>query len=575
MTDERPDALGRSKDGMTAAEHLSRARKLLGEHRAHAAAVDARAAWAVAPEDLTLAIEVSQLLKACGEEQLAEQLFQETARIAHASIDGIPRWAPASPGPSPSIDSVRSLYLDLVERVVCNWIYMDGSIVGDREMPFDERRRATGTDIPVLAHTMIGRARLRHLRWAVETALIEGVPGDLMEAGVWRGGAIALMRAVLAAHGEATRRVWAVDSFSGVPPPDPRFPQDFDTQFHFEMREELAVDLDSVKKAVDRYGLLDDRIIFVKGNFRDTLPTIRGICLAVLRIDGDLYSSTTDVLENMYPMLSDGGIVILDDYGPVVDSRRAVTDFRLRHAISEPLYAVDGDAVFWRKGRRHRVLQGGLGESCLLLRATEDAVAMEVDSVQSSSWDSASMLAIIPHMKTRADVLKLVRPRGVGVELGVADGVFSELILRTSGLLFLYSIDMYAGDRGHDVVQYRSALKRLSPFRERSCLLRMRFDEALSLFDDESLDFVYVDGYAHTAEEGGRTFYDWYPKIRPGGIIAGHDYDLSAFPMVVEAVDRFAADVGLSVHIVPEDGSDAWSMGHPSWLAVKPTATIR
>ncbi len=98
-----------------------------------------------------------------------------------------------------------------------------------------------------------------------------------------------------------------------------------------------------------RYGLLDEQVVFLKGLFHDTLPALPALPLSLLRVDGDLYSSTTDVLEAMYPNLSRGGFVILDDYGPVVDSRRAVLDFRARHGVTEPMLAVDGDAVFWRK----------------------------------------------------------------------------------------------------------------------------------------------------------------------------------------------------------------------------------
>ena len=99
-----------------------------------------------------------------------------------------------------------------------------------------------------------------------------------------------------------------------------------------------------------RYGLLDGQVVFLKGLFSETLPRLDAFPLALLRVDGDWYSSTTDVLEEMYPNLSVGGFVILDDYGPVVDSRRAVLDFRARHGIAAPMFAIDGDGVFLEKG---------------------------------------------------------------------------------------------------------------------------------------------------------------------------------------------------------------------------------
>ena len=314
-----------------------------------AAAGAARRAWTWAPLDLSFVREVVALIGQAGEAQIGTELLAESETLIAEHISTMPVWQPPAAGETP-LERSRALYLGLMERVVCNWIYADGSIRGDKEVPFDQQRRDLGKDIPLVAHSMIGLQRLRHLRWAVETVLAEEIPGDLMECGVWRGGAVALARAVLAAHEENMRRVWAVDSFSGLPPPDPRFPQDQDTGFDFHKRPELSVGLDQVRENIARYGLLDEQVVFLKGWFHESLPRLPRLRLAVLRVDGDLYSSTTDVLEVMYPNLSPGGIVILDDYGPVVDSQRAVIDFRARHGISDVMMAVDQDAVFWRKG---------------------------------------------------------------------------------------------------------------------------------------------------------------------------------------------------------------------------------
>jgi hypothetical protein len=102
--------------------------------------------------------------------------------------------------------------------------------------------------------------------------------------------------------------------------------------------------------------------------------------------------------------------------------------------------------------------------------------------------------------------------------------------------------------------------------------LKLRFDEALSLFPDHYFDFIYVDGYAHTGEEGGRTFHDWYPKLKPGGILAGKDYTICR-PLVVAAVNAFVREKNLkSMLILPSKEARAESMWseHPTWLARKP-----
>jgi SAM-dependent methyltransferase len=171
----------------------------------------------------------------------------------------------------------------------------------------------------------------------------------------------------------------------------------------------------------------------------------------------------------------------------------------------------------------------------------------------------------------RRDDIALILPKGgVGVELGVAEGMFSEKILRRSQLGHLYSIDMWAGDRSHDVYEYKRAVALLEKHRARNSILRMRFNEALDLFYDEYFDFIYVDGYAHTGQEAGSTLREWYPKLKPGGIFAGDDYDPVHWPQVCSEVDRFAKVMGLKIHIIEtrEDPDDAWSR-FPTWLSRK------
>lgn len=168
----------------------------------------------------------------------------------------------------------------------------------------------------------------------------------------------------------------------------------------------------------------------------------------------------------------------------------------------------------------------------------------------------------------RDDVATLFREGGVGVELGVAAGDFSERILQYDHVGYLFSIDMWAGDRGHGVDQYREAIGRLSPYRDRNAILRMRFDEALHLFGPESLDFIYVDGYAHDGELNGATFRDWLPKLRRGGIIAGDDY-APDWPLVMAAVDRFVVENGLELHVI-DCHEDTWNSMYPTWFAMKP-----
>jgi hypothetical protein len=172
-------------------------------------------------------------------------------------------------------------------------------------------------------------------------------------------------------------------------------------------------------------------------------------------------------------------------------------------------------------------------------------------------------------LKERYQIASLIPERGVAIELGTCEAFLTEALLAHSSAAHVYTVDMYASDRGHDVEQYRRAVERLEPYRDRYTLLRMRFDEAVAVFPDESFDFVYVDGYAHTGEEGGETFRQWFPKVKRGGIFGGDDYD-SYWPLVVEQVDRFVATHKLNSYVTQFPKRDENRYPFPSWFVRKP-----
>jgi len=196
-------------------------------------------------------------------------------------------------------------------------------------------------------HTMIGRKRLDHLHRCLDTILREDVPGDLIETGVWRGGATIFMRAHLMAHGADDRIVWVADSFQGVPPPACAEDRGYDLNAAREPI--LAIDQQRVAELFERYGVLDAQVRFLPGWFRDTLPTAPIERLALLRLDGDLFESTMDALLALYDRVAPGGFVVIDDYGALPPCRRAVDEFRAERAIEAPLEVVDWGCVAWRK----------------------------------------------------------------------------------------------------------------------------------------------------------------------------------------------------------------------------------
>jgi len=274
---------------------------------------------------------------------------------------------------------VRSLYLDLIrrnltrygmhERMPAQWPLrrrllmktVNHLLVRTRAQQFAratpnagqgsfaQRKRDLGLDWPLEAETMIGMQRLTSLQHCVETVLADDIPGDLIECGVWRGGACILMRAVLAAYGDETRCVWLADSFEGLPRPDAaKYKADKG------IRPELAAGILGVPEAevranFQRYGLLDDQVRFLPGWFKDTLHDAPIDRIAVLRLDGDLYESTIQALDALYPRLSPGGFCIIDDYHAMKPCEQAVTDYRAKHGVSGEIVEIDGTGVLWRK----------------------------------------------------------------------------------------------------------------------------------------------------------------------------------------------------------------------------------
>jgi len=205
--------------------------------------------------------------------------------------------------------------------------------------------RYGGLDWPATAETMIGVPRLLNIAGCITTAVGDGVVGGFAECGVWRGGACIMAAATFNDLGQSDRPVWVCDSFQGVP--EPTYALDVGATFH--LTSLLAVSADDVRANFDRYGLLTDRVRFVEGWFRDTLPGPVGD-LCVLRCDGDLYESTWETLTALYDRVQPGGFVIIDDYGIWRGCRQAVDQFREEQAIETPLLPIEDGcgAVFWR-----------------------------------------------------------------------------------------------------------------------------------------------------------------------------------------------------------------------------------
>jgi O-methyltransferase len=238
------------------------------------------------------------------------------------------------------MNEISERYLDIVKKSLTNYFYHSPES-NNFNYEWLSGRYPRG-----IAQTMIGIWRLDNIRDCVESVLNSGVPGDLVETGVWRGGATIYMKAILEVH-KSDRKVFVCDSFEGLPRPS--LWQDRGDRHH--KQKDLCVGLEIVKDNFRKYNLLDDRVVFLKGWFKDTLHNIPGP-IAVLRLDGDMYESTMDALTALYPKLSPGGYLILDDYGDIPGCKKAVDDYRRSEKINckiVPIEGINHGHVYWRK----------------------------------------------------------------------------------------------------------------------------------------------------------------------------------------------------------------------------------
>jgi O-methyltransferase len=260
---------------------------------------------------------------------------------------------PRASGAGPEAETLRSAYLDLLKLCLCDLAgastvsvgAMPGGHVASRELRGDQRRlRSAGMDWPLQGLTMIGLGRLDDLQRCVESVVRDGVAGDLIEAGAWRGGASILIRATLDSLGERDRTVWVADSFEGFPGSGDEKADEVDLGAY----DFLAAPLEEVMDNFARLGC-ERGVRFVPGFFEDTLPGLSRERWAIVRLDGDTYEATKAALRCLYPGLSTGGYLIVDDYGAFEGCRQAVGEFRRDHGITEPIEEADYPSVRWRR----------------------------------------------------------------------------------------------------------------------------------------------------------------------------------------------------------------------------------
>jgi len=206
-------------------------------------------------------------------------------------------------------------------------------------------QRAKGQDWPLTAESMIGLERMNQFHEALDVIRLEKIEGDIVETGIWRGGAVIFAASYLKVYGIDSKKVYGCDSFEGLPKPDPNYPIDAgDTHHTINI---LAVSLSEVRSNLEKYGIDLNDVKLVKGWFKDTLPSLEVDTISILRLDGDMYSSTIQALNALYHKVSIGGFVIIDDWC-LEGARKAFDDFfglKTRPAVID----IDGTGAYFRK----------------------------------------------------------------------------------------------------------------------------------------------------------------------------------------------------------------------------------
>jgi hypothetical protein len=213
--------------------------------------------------------------------------------------------------------------------------------------------------------TMVHESGVRFTAEQAVGLIQRGIKGVYVECGVWRGGcSLAMLLAQRSQWGRVERPVYMLDSFEGLPPITPR---DGPLAAQWKNGADPANYLDNCKASLEdlkanvaTMGFGPQDCTIVPGWFKDTVPLVADALksrkIALLRLDGDWYDSTLICLEHLAPLVSEGGVVVLDDYYAWDGCARAVHDYLSRHDLPfriRSLFNCYG-AYFVKKSHRDR-----------------------------------------------------------------------------------------------------------------------------------------------------------------------------------------------------------------------------
>jgi hypothetical protein len=221
----------------------------------------------------------------------------------------------------------------------------------DAGLPRDLDAATIATIQAAAPYTLTGPERVAALVEAVRYVVRTGIPGDFVECGVWRGGSVLAMLRTLLELGVTDRDVWLYDTFTHMPRGGPHDVDMFGVsaaEYHARLDAGESVDpaydylpLDEVRGLLADTGYPQERLHFVPGLVEETLPDVIPPTVALLRLDTDYYASTLHELQHLYPRISPGGILLIDDYGHWRGSKQAVDEYLEEHGLPLLLQRID------------------------------------------------------------------------------------------------------------------------------------------------------------------------------------------------------------------------------------------
>lgn len=206
--------------------------------------------------------------------------------------------------------------------------------------------------------TMTSPERVYSLIESVKYIERASIAGEIVECGVWKGGSMMAVIETLLIHNNQSRSLYLYDTYEGMSEPT-EFDVDFASQSassQLSQREKDEKDvvwayspLEAVQQRIFSTSYPKEKIHFIKGKVEETIPGTIPEKIALLRLDTDWYESTRHELEYLFPLLSTGGILILDDYGHWAGAKKAVDEYFNKHQLKGMLQRIDNTGRIYIK----------------------------------------------------------------------------------------------------------------------------------------------------------------------------------------------------------------------------------